>query len=105
MPSLDVNWGDLDWAASAFRIFRIDRTNVERSQVDLVGGCLARRRFASLVATPTYPVTGSEVSVQPYIRNGSELPVEVRMFAYEIHTKWLVPREDGAYEPVDGPRL
>jgi hypothetical protein len=27
------------------------------------------------------------------------------MFAYEIHTKWLVPREDGAYEPVDGPRL
>jgi hypothetical protein len=116
MPSLDWEWKDVDlgslpaWLGAfslllAYRIFRIDRTNAERAQVDLIGAW----------ATPTYDrrwlketaegrnVGGQEVSVQPYIRNASELPVEIRTLAYEIHTTWLVQTDGGmAYEPVDG---
>jgi hypothetical protein len=103
MPSIDWDWKDVDlgslpgWLGAfslllAYRIFRIDRTNAERAQVDLIGAW----------ARPTYPGTGSEVSVQPYIRNGSELPVEVKTLAYEIHTGWLVPTDGGAYKSVAG---
>jgi hypothetical protein len=63
----------------AYRIFRIDRTNAERAQVDLIGAW----------ATPTYPGTGTEVGVQACIRNGSELPIKVKTLALEIHTSWL----------------
>ncbi len=37
-----------------------------------------------------------------YVRNGSELPVEVKHLEYTIRTRWLVPTSDGAWEPVDG---
>jgi len=94
MPSLDWEWKDVDlgslpaWLGAfslllAYRIFRNDRTNAERAQVDLIGA------WAEPAST-WREISAYEVRTQPYIRNSSELPVEVKMLAYEIHTTWLV---------------
>jgi hypothetical protein len=71
MPSLDWDWKDVDlgslpaWLGAfslllAYRIFRTDRTNAERAQVDLIGAWAEPagtwREFLSY-----------EVSTQPYI--------------------------------------
>jgi hypothetical protein len=94
MPSLDWDWKDVDlgslpaWLGAfslllAYRIFRNDRTNAERAQVDLIGAWA--EPASSWADARRY-----EVRTQPYIRNASELPVEAKMLAYEIHTTWLV---------------
>jgi hypothetical protein len=78
-------------------LFR-DHGNAERAQVDLVGAW----------AEPTYerrPPGGERVEqakIQVYVRNGSGLPVRVRQLKYTICTRWYVPTDDAAWEPVDG---
>jgi hypothetical protein len=82
----------------ALLLLHRDHRNAERAQVDLVGAW----------AEPTYdrrPPFGERVekaTIQVHVRNGSELPVKVKQLKYTIHTRWLVPTDDGAWETVDG---
>jgi hypothetical protein len=76
-----------------------DHRNAERAQVDRVG----------VWAEPTYerrpPPAGPRVEqakIKVYIRNASDLPVDVKQVKYTIRTRWWVPSDDGASERVDG---
>src|SRR5687767_9173185 len=80
-------------------ILRRDHRNLERAQVDRVG----------VWVEPMYerqpPQNESRVEqakIQVYIRNASELPVEVEQVKYTVRTRWWVPSDDGASERVDG---
>jgi hypothetical protein len=69
-----------------------DHKNAERAQVDLVGAWAEptyERR------PPTQPLV-DQAKIQVYVRNGSELPVEVKHLQYTIRTRWEVPTNDGA---------
>lgn len=78
-------------------LFR-DHRNAERAQVDLVGAWIEPRYERRAPSLPRV----EETSIQVYVRNGSELPVQVEQLEYVIRTRWLVPTDDGAWEPVDG---
>ena len=43
-----------------------------------------------------------QAKIYVFLRNASELPVVVKHLEYTIRTRWLVPTDDGAREPVDG---
>ena len=105
-PSLlDLDWGSVPaWLGAgslllAFRIFWRDRSNAERSQVDLVGawGTTEYER-----RSPDAPERIEQVTVHLFIRNASELPVEVAQLACDLETRWLVPDGELAYRPVAG---
>jgi hypothetical protein len=102
--------GDLDWGSVpawlgagslllAFWIFHHDRRNDERAQVDLVGAW----------GTPEYERRSSDASERVeqvrahlFIRNASELPIEVVQLACDLETTWDVPDGELAYRPVAG---
>lgn len=75
-----------------------DHTNAARSQVDLVGAWAE----ATYDHRPPWAERAENATIQVYVRNGSELPVKVKQLKYTIHTRWLVPTDDGAWETVDG---
>jgi hypothetical protein len=83
----------------AFVIFWRDRSNAERSQVDLVGawGTTEYDRRA-----PDISERVEQLSVHLFIRNASELPIEVAQLACDLETRWLVPHGELAYRPVSG---
>jgi hypothetical protein len=108
MPSTsltNLDWGSVPaWLGAgslllAFRIFWRDRTNAERSQVDLVGawGTTEYERRA-----PDASERVVQVRVRLFIRNASELPIEVVQLACDLETAWLVPDGEIAYRPVAG---
>jgi hypothetical protein len=78
-------------------VFR-DHRNAERARVDLVGAW----------AEPTYERRPpgeprvEQAKIYVFLRNASELPVEVKHLEYTIRTRWLVPTDEVAWEPVDG---
>ncbi|MGH3479316.1 MAG: hypothetical protein ACRDQD_21080 [Nocardioidaceae bacterium] len=74
----------------AILIFRRDRENAEREQVDRVGAWATvtyRRRGPGDDSQP--PVEEGEVTA--HIRNASELPIRIRHVAYDIDTSWMMP--------------
>jgi hypothetical protein len=75
-----------------------DHRNTERAQVDLVGAWAEERVERRVPGEPL--VEQAEIWI--FLRNASELPVEVKHLEYTIRTRWLVPTGDGAWEPVDG---
>lgn len=106
----DLDWGSVPaWAGAlslwlAFTIFRRDRRNAERAQVDLVGAWGTteyERRF------PDAP--GGRVKVATarlYVRNASTVPVLVELLTCKIETSWLVPdgRSPRSYQRTAGVR-
>jgi hypothetical protein len=105
-PSLlDLDWGSVPaWLGAgslllAFRIFWRDRSNAERSQVDLVGAWGATEYERR---SPDASERVEQVSVHLFIRNASELPIEVAQLACDLETTWLVPDGELAYRPVAG---
>jgi hypothetical protein len=101
LPDLgDVDWGSLPaWAGAvslllAFRIFWRDRTNAERVQVDLIGTWWTIEHY------PRSP--DEEAGVRLYIRNASQLPIEVVQLAYEVHGRWRVPSGSHSWRLVAG---
>jgi hypothetical protein len=86
----DVDWGSVPaWAGAAslllaFRVFLRDRSNTERAQVDLIGTWATVEYNNVPLSADRY-----ETTVDLYIRNASELPVEVVQTAYEVHTTWI----------------
>ncbi|WP_326556525.1 hypothetical protein [Micromonospora sp. NBC_01796] len=101
-----VDWGNVPgWIGSAslllaFRVFLRDRTAAERAQVDVVGIWWKTER--------EFRFTGEsrveEFRFKTYVRNGSDLPVEVTYAACEIRTRWLVPDIGQAYLDRDHPQ-
>jgi len=83
----------------AFQLFLRDRRNADRAQVDLIG---AWGTTAYQPRLPNDPSRVVEATVQPYVRNASELPIEVKRLAYEVHTTWLIPDCELAWAPVAG---
>jgi hypothetical protein len=57
---------------------------------------------ADLRPPATFGERVEKATIQGHVRNGSELPVKVKQLKYTIHTRWLVPTDDGAWETVDG---
>jgi hypothetical protein len=105
-PSLlDLDWGSVPaWLGAgslllAFRIFWRDRSNAERSQVDLVGalGATEYERRAPDVSDRV-----EKANAHLFVRNASELPIEVAQLACDLRTTWLVPDGQLAYRPVPG---
>jgi hypothetical protein len=75
-----------------------DHTNIARSQVDLVGAWAE----PTYERQPPWAERVEQAKIQVYVRNGSQLPVKAKQLKYTIHTRWLVPADDGAWETVDG---
>ena len=103
-----MDWaGDMDWGTVpgwlgagslilAFVIFRRDRRNAERSQVDLVGA------WGEGAYELVKPGEGedSKATISMHLRNASELPVVVRQLAYEVHWRWLLRVKEHPVAPV-----
>lgn len=92
MDLTDLDWGSVPaWLGAvslllAFRIFRRDRSNTERSQIDLIGAWTAVEYERTMLEPPRV-VTGT---VKAHIRNASQLPVRVVRIAYKIESFWMV---------------
>lgn len=98
LPNGFVNWlRDLDYGSVpawlgagslllAYRIFLRDRTATQRSQIDLLGVWMQVQWERRL---PDGPIV-DELQISKFIRNGSELPVDVVQVAYDITTRWWV---------------
>lgn len=92
-----LDWGSVPaWLGAgslllAYRVFLRDRSNADRAQVDRVGvwGTTTYERKSPL---DTARVETGEVRL--FVRNSTDLPIEVRQVAYEIHTEWMVPDLD-----------
>jgi hypothetical protein len=82
----------------AFVIFLRDRRNGERSQVDLVGAW-GEARY--LRVSPDKADIVDPVTIQMHLRNASELPVIVKLLAYEVHTRWAVRESEYSWEVID----
>jgi hypothetical protein len=78
----------------AFKVFRRDRENTERAQVDLMGAWGAAW-YVPAAENQENPLTPQDAGVKVWIRNASELPIEVAQLAYEVHTTWMVPETKG----------
>jgi hypothetical protein len=80
----------------ALRLLVRDRNNADRAQVDLV----------AVWAEPDYERQGAQATIHLYVRNGSDLPVNVLDLYYVIHTRWLVPPKGpddwGGYDSIEG---
>lgn len=91
------DWGNVPaWLGAgslllAYRIFLRDRANTDRAQVDRIGvwGTTAHER--KLPWDKNRVETGE---VKLFVRNATDLPVDVRQVAYIIHTRWTVPDLD-----------
>jgi hypothetical protein len=102
----EADWGSVPgWLGAlslilAFVIFRRDRQNADRSQVDLVGawGEATYGRRAPDTKTPIQDLTAT---VHMHMRNASDLPVIVKQLAYEVHTRWAVKESDYSWKIVD----
>ncbi|MET9268083.1 hypothetical protein [Kribbella sp. NPDC003557] len=70
----------------AFTVFRRDRANAERSQVDLVGAWTTVEHERSWPGDN--PVV--EGTVTAHIRNAGQLPVRVVKIAYKTESSWMV---------------
>jgi len=96
----EIEWGDLDWGnvpewlaglgslslVLAFLVFKRDRDNSERVQVDRLGVWATvnpERTPNSLDSQEIHEVT-------TWVRNGSELPVRVVKIGLLIYTRWTV---------------
>ncbi len=112
MPFPD--WGNVPgWLGAgslllAFRIFFRDRANKEREQVDLVGvWCVPKYEWR-----PPGQARVEEAKLEWFVRNGSQLPVQVAHLAYDVHSCWMVRdleqwRDDqpgvmGPWQPMAG---
>jgi hypothetical protein len=92
-----IQWGNVaEWVAAvgtvgalllALWLLAQDRRNAQRAQVDLVG---AWSKPMYERKSPDAPRVEKAQTVI-YVRNGSQLPVEVKQLAYSIHTQWWVP--------------
>jgi hypothetical protein len=71
----------------AYTVFRRDRVNAERAQIDLVGAWLTVAYERSWPGES--PVV--EGTVTAHIRNASQLPVRVVKIGYKVESNWLVP--------------
>ena len=88
------DWGSVPaWLGAgslllAYRVFLRDRANAERAQVDRVGvwGVAGYER-----RSPTDAARVETGEVRLYVKNATDLPIEVRQVAYEIHTNWMAP--------------
>jgi hypothetical protein len=96
----DVDWGSLPaWAGAASLLLALwivyrDHKNAERAQVDLVGA------WAEIEHHPRSP--DEAASVRLYIRNASQLPIEVVQLAFEVHGRWRVPSGPLSWRLVAG---
>jgi len=74
----------------AFTVFRRDRLNAERGQIDLVGA------WSSVEYERSFPDKTPivEGTVTAHIHNGSQLPVRIVVACYKIESNWLVPDLD-----------
>jgi hypothetical protein len=96
------DWGSVPaWLGAgslllAYRVFIRDRVNADRAQVDRVGvwGKTTHERKA-----PGDKARVDTGEVRLFARNATDLPIEVRQVAYEIHTNWLVPDLDQCTDP------
>ncbi len=98
----EIHWGSVPaWIAAAgsllaslslvlaFLVFRRDRENAERAQVDRLGAWATatyERRFPDIPNPPRVEVG----EVTGHVRNGSELPVRVVYLKVLVETRWLV---------------
>jgi hypothetical protein len=96
----DIDWGSLPaWASAlslflAFLIFWRDRSNAERAQVDLVGA------WAKI---EHYPRSPDELAgVRLYVKNASQLPIEVVQLAFEVQGRWRVRSGERSWRLVPG---
>ncbi|MFI5840348.1 hypothetical protein ACIA8K_11645 [Catenuloplanes sp. NPDC051500] len=70
----------------AYRIFHRDRISSDRAQVDLVGFWAVpswdrRSPMDAMVET---------CEIERFVRNGSQLPVDVHQVAFDVRTQWCV---------------
>lgn len=96
-------WGTVpEWLAAgsliiAFAVFRRDRVNAERRQVDLLGAWATatyERREPSAERVEACRVVG-------HIRNASELPIRIKQIAYRVETSWWVPDHPQTGSSID----
>ncbi len=92
----DLDWGSVPaWVGAvsfvlAFKIFLRDRTTTQRQQVNLLG----------LWMKPTWDIKmpgeglAHEITLARFVRNGSELPIDVVQIAYDVQTCWMVPHPE-----------
>ncbi|MGW4678781.1 hypothetical protein ACWEOS_10020 [Micromonospora taraxaci] len=91
-----LDWGNVPgWLAAgslllAFRVFLRDRTTSERSQVDLLGIWWEIDRPFRFAGEPII----EEVRFKTFVRNGSDLPIEVTNVAWKVKTRWMMPEGD-----------
>jgi hypothetical protein len=92
----DLDWGSVPaWVGAvsfllAFRVFVRNRTTAQRQQVDLLGLWM---RPAWERRMPEDELI-QEVTFARFVRNGSELPIDVVQIAYDVETRWMVPDPD-----------
>jgi hypothetical protein len=96
------DWGNVPaWLGAgslllAYRVFLRDRANVDRAQVDRVGVW----GTATYELKPPWEKERVETGeVRLFIRNATDLPVEIRQVSYEVHTTWSVPDLDQCTNP------
>jgi hypothetical protein len=100
-----LDWGNVpSWLGAgslllAVVVFLQDRRSADRGQVDLIG---AWGTTAYECRAPNDPELVVKATIHPHIRNASQLPIEVKQLALEVHTTWLVPDGELAYKPVAG---
>jgi hypothetical protein len=88
----------------AYRVFLHDRTNLDRSQVDRVGAWWETRHYRGFPGVED-DVANSEkniVDVTIFVRNASDLPVEMSQIGYDIETTWLISEGRLAYSESPG---
>jgi len=85
----DLDWGNVPAFAGAlslflaFSIFVRDRSNADRAQVDLIG------TWAKIEHYPKTPDENARVRL--FIKNSSQLPMEIVQLAFDVHGRWLIP--------------
>jgi hypothetical protein len=106
LPDLDPAWwGSIPaWLGAgslilAYIVFRRDRVNAERRQVDLLGAWATATYERRL---PHEVPRVEECQIVGHIRNASELPIRIRQIAYRTETSWLVEDQEQSM-PYGGP--
>lgn len=84
----------------AFVIFRRDRSNSDRAQVDRLGVWFTETYERRVPGTGGDQGRVEEATIGVHVRNASDLPVDVVQLAYEVRTAWMVPAEPASPVPV-----
>ncbi|MDX8055163.1 hypothetical protein SK571_37815 [Lentzea sp. BCCO 10_0798] len=97
---MSVDWGNVPaWLGAgsllvAFSVFIRDRNERERAQVDRIG-IWATTEWERKAPTDQDRVENCKVNF--FIRNSTDLPVDVIQVAYELHNRWMVTDHEQSY--------